>query len=62
MANPFGKMRGVPDRVLGAALTNHQQTMQWCVKRIQIQAKAQRITSYWLLLLTALVTWLVVQG
>jgi hypothetical protein len=61
MSNPFRKARGINDRVLSAALTDHQQTLQrlwlWALRR-EATLRYQRWVNVLIFVLLGVLAWL----
>lgn len=62
MSKPFSRMRALPDRIVGGALQNHRDLLEGLLRLAKRTQRAQKITSWWLLLLTLAVLWLAVWG
>jgi hypothetical protein len=60
MSNPFRKARGINDRVLSAALTDHQQTLQrlwhWALRR-ETTLRYQRWVNVLIFVLLGVLAW-----
>lgn len=58
MKNPFGKMRAIPDSVLGPTLQNHQQVLQKVVYWIEAHNKRERAMLIWNVIQSVIVSYL----
>lgn len=62
MANPFRKMRGIPDRTLTEALTNHKANIEGLVVWAAAYQRRMRRVEYAVVVLMVVVLGLVVEA
>ena len=60
MGNPYRKVRGLSDQVLGQALSNHAGALQYVVSRIGAYDRYRWVRRVWAVLVTAAIVWLAV--
>lgn len=57
----FKKMRGIDDRTLGAALTNHADVLDAIGRATTLLLRERRLGLVWALVVTGAVVWLVLR-
>lgn len=56
--NPFRKVRGLSDQVLGQALSNHAGALQYVVARIAAYDRYRWVRRAWAAVVTGALAWL----
>ena len=57
MSKTYRKFRGIDDRTLGAALTNHAQVLQGVAQAVEVLLRERRLNLVWGALVTLVVMW-----